>query len=525
VNDASPQTSSIVARALSALSELVSVDTGRSTDWRELGAVLPSLPARPTALPADVIVSSERRAGPEWHANQLLRLGRTDGQACAADDARRRYHARMLGHILAPDREEFRPLVTVLIPVFNRAGPLVEAVQSCIDQTWRPLEILVIDDGSTDDPAAALAPFGAQVRLISKPNGGVASARNLGLRMAQGDFIHLLDSDDLLCPTAIESKIAAFMAAADADLCYGQSQWIDMRTSPPRVKELRHHELHNPVRSMIVEFAFPVPAVMMPRWRMLATPAFEEDLRRSSDFRYWQQLGFAGITVIGIRTQSAFLRRFEHSLQATPHPEDDSHSVALLRGLRDLIRHPHAWPYAVEYMNIITTERARHWFGAMRSERIHSALSELVSALKESSAPIGAERLSALPMLVALNGRINQLKAQAYWPDQDPASVYRVVAAAIAQAIATAPPLSERDLAFWARDPEVPLRYQGLHRFFAGIGRQAPRHAARLADTLLRHARAVPNGASTKVATRLRPFIGVRFAGMAAARWVQRKAD
>jgi len=141
----------------------------------------------------------------------------------------------MLGYGLAPDRKEFRPLVTVLLPVGNRAGALVEAVQSCVDHTWRPIEILVVDDGSADDPQSALHPFGAQVRLIHKMNGGVASARNLGLRMAQGDFIHFLDSDDLLAPTAIENNVAAFAAVADADLCYGQSQWIDMRTVPPRL--------------------------------------------------------------------------------------------------------------------------------------------------------------------------------------------------------------------------------------------------------------------------------------------------
>lgn len=515
-----------MAGALSALSDLARADVGHSTDWRDLSVALAAVPAQVAALPTDVIVPpAGHTAGSDWHASQLLRLRPGGGEEGAVDAARRRYHARMLGYALAPDRAEFRPLVTVLIPVFNRAGPLVEAVQSCIDQTWRPLEILVIDDGSTDDPAAALAPFGQEARLIRKPNGGVASARNLGVREAHGDFIHLLDSDDLLCPTAVESKIAAFMAVADADLCYGQSRWIDMRTSPPQLKEPRQRELHNPTRSMIVEFAFPVPTVMMPRWRMLATAPFEEDLRRSSDFRYWQQLGFADITVIGVRTQSALLRRFEHSLQATPHPEDDSHSVALLRGLRDLVRHPHAWPYAVEYMNIITTERARHWFAQIRSERIRSALSGLTVALQESGAATGAERLSALPMLVALKGRIGQLKAHRSWPDQDPASVYHLFATAISQAMTSAPPLSDRDLAFWGREPDAPLRYQGLHRFFAGVGRQAPRHAAGLADALLRHAHAVPNGNSTRLAARLRPLIGARFAGMAAARLAQRKPD
>ena len=164
-------------------------------------------PARSDAL----IGAYTTGPGLRWHADQLVSLCRTKAAPLApAERARRRYHARMLGHGLAPDRAEFRPLVTVLLPVYNRAGPLVEAVQSCIDQSWRPIEILVVDDGSTDDVPSALRRFGDQVRLIRKDNGGDASARNFGLAAAQGDFIHFLDSDDLLAPDAVGERRRRF---------------------------------------------------------------------------------------------------------------------------------------------------------------------------------------------------------------------------------------------------------------------------------------------------------------------------
>ncbi|MGH6894562.1 MAG: glycosyltransferase family 2 protein [Dongiaceae bacterium] len=523
MNDATSETGSVLARALAVLSELAAAAGGASPDrLSTLVAELPRLLA-PRTAPPDLIAGPVPPVGLEWHAEQLARLCRQRSpDESVADAARRRYHARMLGYGLAPEREEFRPLVTILIPVFNRAGPLIEAVQCGMDQTWRPIEILVIDDGSTDDPAAALAHFGAAVRVAHKPNGGVASARNLGLRMAQGDFVHLLDSDDLLLPAAIESKIAAFAAVADADLCYGQSQWIDMRTTPPHMKERQFRELHNPIRSMIVEFAFPVPTVMMPRWRMLDMPPFEEDLHRSSDFRYWQTLGFAGIKAIGVRAQTAFLRRFRHSLQATPHPHDDSHAVALLRGLRDLVRHPHAWPYAFEYTNILTGERARYWFATARSGRVQQLLAEVVAALQEGDSMIGGDHLSMLPMLAALRERIGQLRKHGQWPDQDLASVYHVLSAAISRAIEGAPRLSDRDIAFWTRKPEAPIRYQRLHRLFAAIKRHCPEgHATGLADVLLRRSPTIPRRKLAKLAARFRPVMGARFAGMAVARWMQ----
>ena len=480
-------------------------------EWRT--AVAPLLKGA-ERLPEELIAPAGTQATPDWHAEQLGRL--SPPSDAPLDVARRRYHARMLGYALAPQQERFKPLVTILIPVFNRAGPLAEAVQSCLAQTWRPIEILIIDDGSTDDVEGALRPFGTQVRLIRKPNGGVASARNLGLREARGDFIQLLDSDDLLCPTSLESKIAAFAAIADVDLCYGQSQWIDMRTSPPQERPPRHRELLNPIRSLIVEFAFPVPAVMMPRWRMLAMPPFDEDLRRSSDFRYWQRLGFAGVKVVGVRTLTVLLRRFEQSLHANPQPLDDSHAVALLRGLVDLFRHPHAWPYACDYLNIITDDRAREWFGAVPTARIESELQALTAALDGAHASV--DGLSMLPVLAALRGRIGRLRRDGRWPDENERSAYRIFATQIERARSSATSITTRDVAFWAHTPEAPIQYHRLHEFFGAIDKACKVGGPALAGALLRDANKVPRRTVVKFAARLRPLLGTRLAAAAARR-------
>ena len=521
MNHSIPEPGPDLSRALHVLSEL-SGEGNPLAEWlpANSAAIAPRFESR-SPLPDDLIVTARDNAGPAWHAGQLELRCRARPQAdTPLSAAVRRYHARMLGYALAPEQDRFRPLVTILIPVFNRAGPLAEAVQSCIDQTWRPIEILVIDDGSADDVESALAPFGTRVRLIRKPNGGVASARNLGVGAARGDFIQLLDSDDLLCSTALESKVAAFAAVADADLCYGQSRWVDMRTSPPGQRPPRRRELSNPIRSMIVDFAFPVPSVMMPRWRMLAMPPFDEDLRRSSDFRYWQRLGFAEIKVVGVRTLTVVLRRFGQSLHTTPNPQDDSHAIALLRGLGDLFRHPNAWPYASEYLNIITDERAQYWFSTVRSERVQRALQELVTALRGACATRGPEILSILPVLTALRARIGRLRKHRQWPDQDLHCVYHVLAATIAESTETAPPITDRDVAFWTREPEAPIPDRRLHDVFIAVKASHPDAAsAELADMLLRKARQLPSTKIVKLAARLRPMMGTRLAVKLAARW------
>lgn len=524
MSDAILQTNSILPTALHILSKQMASESSPSTEWSPalVAALIPFLRPQPTAG-ADLIAPQGRGPGLRWHAEQLLGLCQARREESPADRARRTYHARMLGYGLAPERAEFRPLATILLPVHNRADLLVDAVRSCLDQTWRPIEILVVDDGSTDDVPTALRPFGDRVRLLRKENGGDASARNVGVANARGDFIHFLDSDDLLLPDAVANAVAAFDAVADADLCYAQGQWTDMRETPPSTKPVRFREHANPTRAMIVEFAFTVPTVMMPRWRMLALPPFEEDLRRSSDWRYWQGLGFANAKAIGLRTLAARLRRFEHSLQATPHPEDDSHAVAMLRGLRELFRHPHTWPYAAEYGNLLMGSLVQRWFATAPSARIAAVLAEIAATVSPGSILQEELGLSMLPVLVALSARIERMRRRGQWPDHDPESANRTLTTLLSSAIAGAAPISSRDVAFWTTKPELPVPDRTLHRFFTALHeRCAPEVAPTLADVLLRRSRKVPRRRTVRLATRLQSFLGARLAAMVAMAWARR---
>lgn len=112
--------------------------------------------------------------------------------------------------------------VSVIIPAYRAAATIGRAVQSVLAQTVRPDEILVIDDGSPDDLAAALAEFGDRVTLIRKANGGAASARNLGIERATGDFIAFLDADDYWSPTKLEQQLRIFAKHPELGLVAGQ---------------------------------------------------------------------------------------------------------------------------------------------------------------------------------------------------------------------------------------------------------------------------------------------------------------
>lgn len=108
------------------------------------------------------------------------------------------------------------PRVSVIIPAFNAEATLAETVRSVTAQTEERLEILVVDDGSTDGTAAlavALARSEPRLTLIRQVNAGVAAARNAGLARARGDYVAWLDADDLWRPTKIEKQLAVFAAA------------------------------------------------------------------------------------------------------------------------------------------------------------------------------------------------------------------------------------------------------------------------------------------------------------------------
>jgi len=120
-----------------------------------------------------------------------------------------------------------RGLVTTIIPVYNRAAMLREAVASVLAQTYRPVEVIIVDDGSTDETAGVADELaGDEVRVIHQPNGGPGTAREAGRRAARGEFIQHLDSDDLLLPHKFALQVAGLVARRECGASYG---WTRLR--------------------------------------------------------------------------------------------------------------------------------------------------------------------------------------------------------------------------------------------------------------------------------------------------------
>lgn len=119
------------------------------------------------------------------------------------------------------------PRVSVIIPTYNGAAFIAETLRSVLAQTFRNYEVLVVDDGSTDDTAAVVRSFGHEVRYFYKENGGPGAARNFGLRHARGEYIALLDHDDLWLPQRLELGVEVLDQQPDVAMVYADAYVYD----------------------------------------------------------------------------------------------------------------------------------------------------------------------------------------------------------------------------------------------------------------------------------------------------------
>ena len=131
--------------------------------------------------------------------------------------------------------------ISCIVPVFNGERFLREAIDSILAQTYRPLEIIAVDDGSMDSTSAILASYGEPVHYIAQSNAGPATARNTGIHTATGDFIGFLDSDDLWHPAKLARQMARFDARPELDISvtHVQNFWM------PELNEEKEHFLEH----------------------------------------------------------------------------------------------------------------------------------------------------------------------------------------------------------------------------------------------------------------------------------------
>jgi glycosyltransferase involved in cell wall biosynthesis len=182
---------------------------------------------------------------------------------------------------------------SIVIPAYQAAPTIGAAVRSALEQTYRAHEIIVVDDGSTDGLASVLEPFGSAVTLIRKDNGGVASARNAGVRAATGTFMATLDADDRYDPRRLEALAQLAEDRPELDLLTTDARFI-VDGRPRGTFAQANPFAVSDQRTAIFWSCFVGgwPAVRLERLRSIG--GFDESLRMGEDWDCWLRLILTG---------------------------------------------------------------------------------------------------------------------------------------------------------------------------------------------------------------------------------------
>jgi glycosyltransferase involved in cell wall biosynthesis len=224
------------------------------------------------------------------------------------------------------------PRVSVILPTYNRGWILVEAVESVLGQDYANLELIVVDDGSTDNTKGLLLSFEDRITVIRQANRGVSAARNAGIRAATGELLALLDSDDTWLPGKVTAQVAFFSTHPDAQICQTQEIWIrnGVRVNPGK----RHFKEAGMIfeRSLALCLVSP-SAVMMRRSLMDEVGLFDESLPACEDYDLWLRIAWKH--PIHLIDQPLIVKRGGHDDQLSRMPELDKHRIQSIARLLD----------------------------------------------------------------------------------------------------------------------------------------------------------------------------------------------
>ncbi len=182
------------------------------------------------------------------------------------------------------------PLVSVIIPTYNHGRFVRQAIDSALDQTYPAVEVIVVDDGSTDGSGAMLDEIEARdrrIRVVHKVNAGLSAARNTGIALARGAYINFLDSDDWLLPDKLSRQVAALEARPDVDLVFSDIAYVD-DADTETVIDMGTGGPPAPFPDVLVYRNWFGPMVPLLRRRLVErVGGFDEAFRAAEDWDYW----------------------------------------------------------------------------------------------------------------------------------------------------------------------------------------------------------------------------------------------
>ncbi len=222
-----------------------------------------------------------------------------------------------------------KPLVSVIIPTYNRGWCLNEALDSVLSQTYERYELIVVDDGSTDDTGKRLSQY-KNITVVNQVNQGVSAARNRGIASSRGDLIAFLDSDDTWLPEKLSVQVNFFMRHPETEICQTQEIWIrhGKRVNPG----LRHEKISGLFFERSLALCLVSPSAVMIRKELLESVGlFDETLPACEDYDLWLRIN-ANIPILLI-DEPLVIKRGGHADQLSSNSGLDKYRIQSIKNL------------------------------------------------------------------------------------------------------------------------------------------------------------------------------------------------
>lgn len=186
------------------------------------------------------------------------------------------------------------PLVSIVIPVFNSEAFIAEAINSCINQTYRPIEIICVDNNSEDRSVSLLEQYQKLypgiIKIHQEAEAGAPAARNRGMAVARGEFIHFLDSDDALLPNAVETLLSEMIPEVDA-VSGGEAYYKDHFKGLPAYERKRINNIDYHIADILNDH--PNTGALLIRNSAIKYVKWDNSLGAGQDLVFWSELVIA----------------------------------------------------------------------------------------------------------------------------------------------------------------------------------------------------------------------------------------
>ncbi len=222
------------------------------------------------------------------------------------------------------------PLVSVILPTYNRAWTLKDAIDSVLGQDHPNIELIVIDDGSTDDTKKLLLSYKDKIMVLTQKNAGVSAARNAGIKKSKGEFIALLDSDDAWDKKKISCQVAFFSKNPEALICQTEEIWIrnGKRVNP----KIKHKKPSGMIFEKSLHLCLVSPsAVMMKRQLFDIKGLFNEEFTVCEDYDLW--LRVSSTIPVFLIDKPYTIKRGGHADQLSSYHSQDKFRIRSLINL------------------------------------------------------------------------------------------------------------------------------------------------------------------------------------------------